>query len=138
MTHSFIKEKAKKIRPKLKQNLQKVTILFHFVQKFIQIAPKKTRGKAKIETLKLIHIIQMMDDVIKVQTFAHKIIARADFKAKIHAHTNAKTKIETTFELCNMTVIKIQLKNDLIVEEVILFKICLNFQLENDATACSK
>lgn len=114
------------------------TILSRRDRKFIQIAPKKTNGKAIIDTFKLNHTIHKTELVNIVPIFDHSITANADVSERIHVHTNANTSTETTFELCNIVVIRIQLQKDLVTEDVNLFIRFLNHPLVMEATACSK
>jgi hypothetical protein len=135
---SFIKEKAKKIIPKLNKNLLIVIILFRRVKKANQTAPKNINGNANIETFKLNHTIHRAELVIMVPILDQRITANADVSERIHVQTNASTSTETTFELCNIVVIKIQLKKDLRTDEVNLFNKFLNHQFVTEETACSK
>ena len=135
---SFIKEKAKKIIPKLNKNLLIVTTLLRRVRKANQIAPKNTNGKANIETFKLNHTIHKTELVIMVPILDPRITANADVRERIHVHTNASTSTETTFELCNIVVIKIQLQKDLRTDDVNFFNKFLNHQFVTEETACSK
>lgn len=135
---SFTNENAKKITPKLNKNLLIATTLFQRDKKFIQNAPKNINGKANTDTLKLNHTIHKTELVIIVPIFDQRTTANADVRERIHVHTNASTSTETTFELCNIVVIKIQLQKDFKTDDVNLFNKFLNHQLVNDETACSK
>ena len=135
---SFIKEKAKKIIPKLNKNLLIVIILFRRVKKANQTAPKNINGNANIETFKLNHTIHRAELVIMVPILDQRITANADVRERIHVHTNASTSTETTFELCNIVVIKIQLQKDLRTDDVNFFNKFLNHPLVKEDTACSK
>ena len=135
---SFINENAKKIIPILNINLLIATTLSRRERKFIQIAPKKTNGKAIIDTFKLNHTIHNTELVSIVPILDHNITASADVSDKIHVHTNANTSTETTFELCNIVVIRIQLQKDLVIEDVNLFIRFLNHPFVIEATACSR
>jgi hypothetical protein len=64
--------------------------------------------------------------------------ANADVSERIHVHTKASTSTETTFELCNIVVINIQLQKDFKTDDVNFFNKFLNHQLVNEETACSK
>ena len=135
---SFIKERAKKIRPRLRQSLLIIAILFRREKKLNPIAHKKIKGKAKLATLKLNPITHKIEVGIIVQTFAHRITANADVSERTHVHTKASTKTETIFELCNIVVIKTQLPNDFEFDDVNFFKTLLNQLVEELAIACSK
>lgn len=135
---SFIKENAKNIIPKLNKNLLIVSTLPRREKKFIQMAPMKINGNAIIETFRLNQTTHRTVLVIMVPIFDQRITANADVRERIHVHTNANTSTETTFELCNIVVIKTQLQKDLRTDDVNLFNKLLNHQLVNDETACSK
>ena len=132
----FIYEKAKNINHKLNKNLLTATTLFQREKKLIHIAPKNINGNAIVNTSKLNQITHRIDVESIVQTFAHNITANADINDKIPVHTNARTKTDITFELCNIDVVTIQLKKDLVTDEVNFFIRFLNHQWENDATTC--
>jgi hypothetical protein len=72
-----------------------------------------------------------------VPIFTQRITANAEVKDSIPVQTKANTKTDITFELCNIEVIKIQLRKDLGTDDVNFFIKFLNHQLENPATACS-
>ena len=76
--------------------------------------------------------------MIQVPTLDPKITANADVRDSIHVQTNANTRTETTFELSNIVVIKIQLQKDFNLDEVNFFNKFLNHQFVNEETACSK
>lgn len=57
---------------------------------------------------------------------------------RIHVHTKAKTRTETTFELSNIVVINIPLQKDLRTEDVNFFNRFLNQPFVTEETACSK
>lgn len=135
---SFINENARKITPKLNINLLIATTLLQRDKKLIQIAPKNINGKASTETFKLNHTIHKAELVIMVPIFDPRITANAEVSDKIHVQTNANTSTETTFELCNIVVIKIQLQKDFKTDDVNLFNKFLNHQFVTDETACSK
>ena len=135
---SFIKEKAKKIIPKLNINLLIVITLLRLVRKANQIAPKNINGKANIETFKLNHTIHKTELVIMVPMLDQRITANADVRERIHVHTNASTSTETMFELCNIVVINIQLQKDFGTDEVNFFSKFLNHPLVTEEMACSK
>lgn len=133
----FIKEKARKIRPKLSKNFPIASSLFQRERKFINIAHKRISGKAIIETSKLNQTIQRIEVGIIVHIFTQRITANAEVKDNIPVQTKANTKIDMTFELCKIVVIKIQLQKDFGTDEVNFFIKFLNHQLEKPATACS-
>lgn len=135
---SFINENAKNITPKLNINLLTITTLFQREKKLIQIAPRKIKGKAIIETFKLNHTIHRIALVIIVPTFDQRITAKADVRESIHVQTNANTKTETTFELSNIAVIRIQLQKDFSTDDVNFLSRFLNHQFVAEDTACSK
>lgn len=135
---SFIKENAKNITPRLNINLLTATTLSQRERKLIQIAQKNTSGNAIIETFKLNHTIHKTELVNIVPMLDQRITANADVSERIHVHTNANTSTETTFELCNIVVINIQLQKDLVTDEVNLFIKFLNHPLVTEETACSK
>ena len=137
-SQSFIRENAKNIIPKLNINLLIVTTLLRRDRKANQIAPKKINGRASIETFRLNHTIHKTELVIMVPILDQRITANADVSERIHVQTNASTSTETTFELCNIVVIKIQLQKDLRTDEVNLFNKFLNHQFVTEETACSK
>lgn len=137
-SHSFIKENARNIIPKLRKNLLIDTILDQLEKKFSHNAHTNIRGNAIFATSKLKPIIPKIDVVIQVPTFDHRITASADVRDKIHVQTKAKTNTETTFELSNIIVINIQLQNDFNMEDVNLFNKFLNHQFVSEETACSK
>lgn len=134
---SFINENAKKINHKLSKNLPIISILLQRERKFIQIAHKRIRGNAIIDTLKLNQTIHKIDVGIIVPTFTQRITAKAEVKDNIHVHTKAKTNTDITFELCRIAVTRIQLQKDFRIDDVNFFIKFLNHQLENHATACS-
>jgi hypothetical protein len=119
-------------------NLLIVTILFRRERKLIQIAPRNIRGRANIETFRLNHTIHRTPLVIIVPIFDQRITANADVRERIHVHTKANTSTETTFELCNIVVINIQLQKDLGTEEVNFFNKFLNHQFVTEDTLCSR
>ena len=137
INHSFMQEKARNINHKLSMNLLIATTLFQREKKLIHTAHKNIKGNAKIETSKLIPTIHKIEVGIIVPTFAHRITANADVKDKIPVHTNAKTRTDITFELCNIVVVIIQLKKDFGVDDVNFCIKFLNHPLENEETACS-
>ena len=136
--HSFINENAKKITQKLNINLHTATTLSRRDKKFIQIAPKKINGKAIIDTFKLNQTTHSIELVNIVPTLDPRITANADVSERIHVHTKAKTRTETTFELSNIAVINIQLQKDLGTDDVNFFNKFLNHQFVTEETACSK
>lgn len=133
----FIKEKARKIRPKLSKNFQIDSILFRRERKLIHIAHNKINGNAIIDTSKLNQTIHKIEVGIIVQIFTQRITANAEVKDNIPVQTKANTKIDITFELCKIVVIKIQLQKDFGTDEVNFFIKFLNHQLEKPETACS-
>jgi hypothetical protein len=133
----FIKEKARKIRPKLSKNFPIASSLFQRERKFINTAHKRINGNAIIDTSKLNHTIQRIEVGIIVHIFTQRITAKAEVKDNIPVQTNAKTKIDITFELCKIVVIRIQLQKDFGTDEVNFFMKFLNHQFEKPATACS-
>lgn len=133
----FIKENAKKIRPKLSKNFPNDSTLFQRERKFIQIAHKSINGKAIIDTSKLNQTIHKIEVGIIVPIFTHRITANAEVKDNIPVQTNASTNTDIIFELCKIVVIKIQLQKDFGTDEVNFFIKFLNHQLESHATACS-
>ena len=135
---SFINENAKKITPRLNINLLIATTLSQREKKLIHIAPKNTNGNAIIVTFKLNHTIHKTELVNIVPILDQSMTANAEVSERIHVHTNASTRTDTIFELCNMVVINIQLQKDLVTEEVNFFIKFLNHQLVMDETACSK
>ena len=135
---SFINENAKKITPKLNINLLIVTTLFQREKKLIQIAQRNTNGNANISTFRLNHTIHNIQLVNIVPILDQRITANADVSERIHVHTNASTSTDTTFELCNMVVINIQLQKDLTTDDVNLFNKFLNHQFVTEETDCSK
>ena len=135
---SFINEKARKITPRLNINLLTATTLSQRVKKFIPIAHKNTKGKAIVSTFKLNHTIHNIELVNIVPTLDQSITANADVNERIHVHTNANTRTDITFELCNIVVINIQLQKDLGTDDVNLFNKFLNHPLVTEETACSK
>lgn len=137
-SQSFIKEKAKNTIPKLNINLPIITILLQREKKLIKMAPVNINGKATMETFKLNQTTHKTELVNIVPIFDPRITANADVSERIQVHTKAKTKTEITFELCNIAVIKIQLKKDLCTEDVNFFNKFLNHQLVTEETACSK
>ena len=136
--HSFIKEKAKNIIPKLRKNLLNVTELDEREKKLNPTAPKNINGNAILATFKLKPITHNNEAVIQVPTLDQRITANADVRDRIHVHTNASTNTETTFELSNIVVINIQLPKDFGTDAVNLFNKFLNHQLVTEETACSK
>lgn len=135
---SFIKEKAKNIIPKLNINLLAITTLFQREKKLIQIAPININGKAITDTFRLNHTTHKTELVNIVPIFDPRITANADVRERIHVHTNANINTETTFELCKMAVINIQLQKDLNTDDVNFFNKFLNHPLVTEETACSK
>jgi len=137
-SQSFIRENAKNMIPKLNKNLLIITTLLRRVRKANQIAPRNTNGKANIETFKLNHTIHKTELVIIVPMLDQRITANADARERIPVHTKASTSTETTFELCNIVVIKIQLQKDLRTDDVNFFNKFLNHPFVTEETACSK
>ena len=133
----FIKENARKIRPKLSINFPIDSILFQRDKKLIHIAHNRINGNAIIDTSKLNHTIQRIEVGIIVHMFTHKITANAEVKDNIPVQTNASTSTDITFELCKIVVTKIPLQKDFNTDDVNFFIKFLNHQLENHATACS-
>ena len=136
--HSFIKENARKIIPKLRKNLLIDTIFGQREKKFIHIAHMNISGNAIFATSKLSQTTQRTDDVIHVHTLDQRITANADVKDNTQVQTNANTKTDTTFELSKIVVIKIPLQKDFNLDEVNFFNKFLNHQLVTEETACSK
>ena len=134
---SFINENARKINHKLSMNLPIASILFQRERKFIQIAHKRIKGKATIDTLKLSHTIHRIEVGIIVPIFTQRITANADVNDNIPVQTKANTNTDITFELCNIVVTKIHVQKDFRTVDVNFFIKFLNHQLENPATACS-
>lgn len=134
---SFIKEKARKISHKLSKNFPIASTLFRRDRKFMHIAPRRIKGKAINDTLKLSHTIHNIEVGIIVHIFTQRITANAEVNDNIPVHTKANTKTDVTLELCKIAVIKIQLQKDFRTEDVNFFIKFLNHQLENPATACS-
>jgi hypothetical protein len=133
----FMKENARKINPKLSKNFPIASILLRRERKFINTAHKRISGKAIIDTSKLNQTIHKIEVGIIVHTFTQSITANAEVKDNIPVQTNANTKIDITFELCKIVVIKIQLQKDFGIDEVNFFIKFLNHQFEKPATACS-
>ena len=104
----------------------------------MHIAHNKINGNAIIDTSKLNHTIHKTELVIIVPILDQRITANADVRERIPVHTNASTSTETTFELCNIVVIKIQLQKDLRTDDVNFFSKFLNHQFVTEETACSK
>ena len=115
-----------------------MTTLFQREKKLIQIAQRNTNGNANISTFRLNHTIHNIQLVNIVPILDQRITANADVSERIHVHTNASTSTDTTFELCNMVVINIQLQKDFNTEDVNLFSKFLNHQLVKEETACSR
>lgn len=136
--HSFIKEKARNIIPKLRKNLLNITELDEREKKLNQIAHKNIRGNAILATSKLKPTAHSNDAVIPVPTFDQRITAKADVKERIQVQTNANTRTETTLELSSIVVINIQLQKDFGTDDVNLFSKFLNHQFVTEETACSK
>lgn len=134
---SFINENAKKISHKLSKNFPVASTLFQRERKFIHIAHRRINGNAIRDTLKLNQTIHKIEVGIMVPMFTQRITANAEVNDNIPVQTNANTKTDITFELCNIVVIKIQLKKDFGTDEVNFFMKFLNHQLEKPATACS-
>ena len=137
-SHSFMRENARNIIPKLRKNLLIDTIFGRWERKFIQIAHRNISGNANFATSKLSHTTHKTDDVIHVHTLDQRITAKAEVKDNIQVQTNANTKTETTFELSKIVVIKIPLQKDFNLDEVNFFKKFLNHQFVREETACSK
>ena len=137
-SHSFIKENARNIIPKLRKNLLIDTAFVRRERKFTHIAQKNIKGSAIFATSKLNQTIPKSEAVIQEPTFDHKIIANADVRERIQVQTKANTRTDTTFELCNIVVINIPLPNDFILEDVNFFKKFLNHQFVSQETDCSK
>ena len=106
-------------------------------RKFIHTAHRNIRGKAIIDTSKLNQTIHRIDVGIIVHIFAQRITANAEVNESIHVHTKANTKIDITFELCNIVVVNIPLRKDLNEVDVNFFIKFLNHPLENHETDCS-
>jgi len=134
---SFIKEKAKKINHKLSINFPMASTLFQRERKFTNIAHKRIKRKAIIDTSKLNQTIHKIDVGIIVHIFTQRITAKADVNDNIPVQTKANTNTDITFELCRIAVTKIQLQKDFRTDDVNFFIKFLNHQLENPATACS-
>ncbi len=134
---SFIKENAKNINHKLNRNFPTDSTLFQRERKFIQIAHKRIKGNAIIDTLKLSHTIHKIEVGIIVPIFTQRMTANADVKDNIPAQTNANTNTDITLELCRIVVTKIHVQKDLNTDEVNFFIKFLNHQPEKPATACS-
>ena len=107
-------------------------------KKFIHIAHMNINGNAIFATSKLSQTTHKSDDVIHVPTLDQRITANADVKDNIQVQTNASTRTETTLELSNIVVIKIQLQKDFNLDEVNFFNKFLNHQWVTEETACSK
>ena len=135
---SFIKENAKNIIPKLNINLLIAITLLQREKKLIQIAPRKIKGNAIIETFRLNHTTHKTELVIIVPILDQRITAKADVSERTHVHTKARTNTEITLELCNIVVINIQLQKDFSTDEVNFFNKFLNHPLVTEETACSK
>ncbi len=133
----FIKENAKKIKPKLSKNFPNDSTLFQREKKFIQTAQKSINGNAIIDTSKLNQTIHKIEVGIIVHIFTQRITANAEVKDNIHAQTNANTSTDIIFELCKIVVIKIQLQKDFDTDDVNFFIKFLNHQFEKPDTACS-
>ena len=88
----FIKEKARKISPKLSKNFPIASILLRRERKFINIAHKRIKGKAIIDTSKLNQTIHKIEVGIIVHILTQRITANADVKDNIPVQTNANTK----------------------------------------------
>lgn len=136
--HSFIKENARNIIPKLRKNLLIDTTFGQRERKFIHIAQANINGNAILATSKLKPTIHKSEAVIQVPTLDQRITANADVKDNIHVQTNANTKTETTFELSKIVVIKIPLQKDFNLDDVNFFSKFLNHQFVTEETACSK
>ena len=136
--HSFIKENARNIIPKLKRNLLIATTFDQRERKFIHIAHRNINGNAIFATSKLKPTIHRSEAVIQVPTLDPKITANADVRDSIHVQTNANTRTETTFELSNIVVIRIQLQKDFRTDDVNFFNKFLNHPFVTEETACSK
>ena len=126
--HSFIKENARNIIPKLRKNLLIDTTFGQREKKFIHIAHMNINGNAIFATSRLSQTTHKSDDVIHVPTLDQRITANADVKDNIQVQTNASTRTETTLELSNIVVIKIQLQKDFNLDEVNFFNKFLNHQ----------
>jgi viroplasmin and RNaseH domain-containing protein len=126
--HSFIKENARNIIPKLRKNLLIDTSFGQREKKFIHIAHMNINGNAIFATSRLSQTTHKSDDVIHVPTLDQRITANADVKDNIQVQTNANTRTETTLELSNIVVIKIQLQKDFNLDEVNFFNKFLNHQ----------
>lgn len=136
--HSFIREKARKIIPKLKKNLLTATSLGQRDRNVIHSAHRKIRGNAIFATSKLNQIAHNNDAVIHVPTLDQSMTANADERESIHVHTKARTSTETTLELSNIVVIRIQLQKAFGTDDVNFFSKFLNHPLVMDETDCSK
>ena len=133
----FIKENARKIRPKLSKNFPIDSTLLQREKKFINTAQISIKGNAIIDTSKLSQTIHKIEVGIIVHIFTQRITANAEVKDNIPVQTKANTKIDITLELCKIVVIKIQLQKDFETDEVNFFIKFLNHQLEKPETACS-
>jgi hypothetical protein len=107
-------------------------------RKLIHIAHKNINGKAITDTFRLNHTTHKTELVNIVPIFDPRITANADVRERTHVHTNANINTETTFELCKMAVINIQLQKDFSTDEVNFFNKFLNHPLVTEETACSK
>ena len=134
---SFIKEKAKNIKPRLNKNFPIDSTIFQRERKFIHIAHKRINGNAIIDTLKLNQTIHNIEVGIIVPIFTQRITANAEVKDNIPVQTNANTNTDITFELCKIVVTKIQVQKDFNTDDVNFFIKFLNHQPEKPATACS-
>ena len=108
----FIKENARKIRPKLIKNFPIDSTLLQREKKFINTAQISIKGNAIIDTSKLSQTIHKIEVGIIVHIFTQRITANAEVKDNIPVQTKANTKIDITLELCKIVVIKIQLQKD--------------------------
>lgn len=133
----FIKENARKIKPKLSKNFPAASILLRRERKFINTAHKRINGNAMIDTSKLNQTIHKIEVGIIVQMFTQSMTANAEVKDNIPVQTKANIKIDITFELCKIVVIRIPLQKDFGTDEVNFFIKFLNHQFEKPATACS-
>lgn len=133
-----MKEKARNINQKLRKNLLNTTGLGEREKKLNQIAHRNIKGKAILATSRLKPTAHNKDAVIPVPTFDPSMTANAAVRDNIHVHTKARTRTETTFELSNIVVIKIQLQKDFGTDDVNFFNKFLKPQFVTEATACSK
>ena len=132
-----MKEKAKKISHKLNKNFPIASTLFQRERKFIQIAHKRIKGNAIIDTSKLNQTIHKIEVGIIVPIFTQRITANAEVKDNIPVQTKANTNTDMMFELCRIVVTNIHVQKDLGTDDVNFFIKFLNHHPEKPATACS-